>query len=179
MKHPIIIDGKKYKIKAIKDLTTAEFIELSKIENPDVLKYIAFQTGVTIDKAFFAIISPQVEKAIGKIPDITKMPVPKWVDKSKIIETVGQRHQIESSNVTGLELLVLCLAVSQARSNNFDEVQKLQDEYMKQPFAQVLPAGFFFFKTFRNGKKRGLKSFVLQLASTSIKNLKKALGLTG
>lgn len=168
MKHPITIDGKKYNIKAISELTTAEYLQLNKIKKPDVLKYISWQTGVSIKKIFFAVIDPKVEKAIGQIPDVTKMKVAKWVDKNKQIETVGQRHQIESSQVKGLELLVLCLAVSQARSNNFEDVEKLQAEYMKMPFTEVLPSGFFFFKNYKTGRKnaRSFLNWLLDLIKT-------------
>lgn len=176
---PIKIGEKKYNIKVISELTTAEFIELSKIEKPDVLKYVAWQTGVTNEKAFFAIIDPIVEKAIGTVPDITKMKMSKFFDKKKLIETVGQRHQIEGSGLTGYELLVLTLAVAQARSNNYEDVEKLRKKYMNMPFAEVLPAGFFFFKTYRTGKKSVRSYLNLILALIKIRSLKKVQGLKG
>src|SRR3972149_5816605 len=108
---PITISGKKYKIKPISALTTKEFIEMSTIKDMDYIKYIAWQTGEPFDKAFFAVTSITVEQAIGTAPDITKLPIPKWVDKNKIIDTVGQRHQVENSLLSGFELLVFCLAV--------------------------------------------------------------------
>lgn len=152
MKHPITIDGKKYNIKPISELTTAEFIELEKIEDLDYLKYISWQTGVSIDKTFYAIIDPKIYLAIGQKPDITKMKIPDWVDKNKKIDTVGLRHQVESSKLKNFDLLVLCLAVAQARSNNYEDVQNLIDQYMQMPFAEVLPSGFFFFKNYNRGK---------------------------
>lgn len=156
MLQPILIGGKKYKIKPIKDLTTEEFIELSKIENCDFIKYIAWQTGVSFEEAFYTKISKPVELAIGVSPDITKLPKSDKFDYTKLIDTVGQRHQVETLNVTGLELLVYCLAISQARSNNYEDVEKLRAEYLKENFAEILPAGFFFFKKYRAGRKRGL-----------------------
>jgi hypothetical protein len=152
MKIPIIISGKKYKIKAINDLTTKEFIEMSKIDNLDYVKYIAWQTKREFNDAFFAVTSKTVEKAIGNVPDITKIKRPKGFDYKNTIQTVGQRHQVESSNLTGYELLVFTLAVSQAKSNNIDDVNKLRDEYLKQSFSLILPAGFFFFRTLQTGK---------------------------
>ena len=169
---PIKIADKKYKIKTIDELSTAEFIELQKIEKPDVLKYVAWQTNTTYDKAFFAIISPTVEKAIGVIPDITKMSVAKWVNKKNIIDTVGQRHQVESSDLKGYELLVLCLAVAQARSNNFEDIEKLKSEYMTKPFAEILPSGFFFFKIYNYGKNKGQKRLSLRRVLTKIRSLR-------
>jgi len=169
---PIKIGPKKYKIKTITELNTTEFIELVKIENPDVLKYVAWQTNTTYDKAFFAIISPTVEKAIGTIPDITKMPVAKWVNKKNIIDTVGQRHQIESSDLKGYELLVLCLAVAQARSNNFEDIEKLRSKYMTMPFAEILPSGFFFFKIYNYGKNKERKRLSLRQVLTKIRSLR-------
>lgn len=158
MLHPITISGKKYKIKPIIELTTKEFIEMSAIENIDYVKYIAWQTGASFDDAFFAVTSKSVEDAIGKTPDITKLPVPRWVDKKKLIDTVGQRHQVENSGLSGFDLLVYCLAVSQGRSNNSDVIDQLRDRYLSMLFVEILPAGFFFFKNFRTGRKKGLMS---------------------
>lgn len=166
---PITILGRKYKIKSIRELTTAEYIELRSIKNMDFVKYIARQTGLSIDKTFFAIISKSVEKAIGAMEDITKMPRPKlkYIDYTRTIETVGQRHQIEACTLTEYKLIVFILAVSQARSANIDDVNKLYNEYMLRPWFEILPAGFFFLQTSKNGKSYGL-SFLKKLL-TSIK----------
>ena len=165
----IKIQDKSYRIKSISELTTKEFIELSKLPELNFVTYIAWQTGLNTDSAFFAVTSAAVEKAIGKIPDVTKLPLPKWPDYKKLIETVGQRHQIESCKLEGYELVVFILAVSQARSNNSDEVEKKRLEYLNLPFAEVLPAGFFFLKILNGGRKYALKSFVKRLFSTKIK----------
>lgn len=169
---PLKILNKKYQIKSIDELSTVEFINLSKIEKPDTLKYIAWQTGTTYDNAFFAVISPVVEKAIGMIPDITKLDFCKQFDKNDTINTIGQRHQIESSKVTGYELLVLTLAVSQAKSNNYDDVNRLISKYMEMSFKDILPSGFFFFKIYSSGKKRGLIYSLWQMALIKIESLR-------
>jgi hypothetical protein len=170
------INGKKYKIKTIPELTTEEFIELSELENLDTSKYISWQTGIDIKKTFFAIISKQVEKSIGKVPDIRKLHIPKWVNKKNIIETVGQRHQIENSNLKGYELLVFTLAVANAKSNNIDDVNELNDIYMQMPFMDILPAGFFFFKNYKNGKSEGRRLLNWLLGLIKISNLKNRQG---
>ena len=97
-----------------------------KIEELDLVKYISWQTGFKMKDAFFAVLSPAVEKAIGKVPDISQLKKPDidYVDYDKKIETVGQRHQVEQSGKEGFELLAFTLAVSQARSNNIDDVNK-------------------------------------------------------
>lgn len=159
---PIKIKGKPYRIKPITELTTKEFIALCKIENLDIVKYIAWQTGVKMDTAFFAITSPAVNKAIGQIPDITKLPFPKTFNKSNVIETVGQRHQIEGCGLDGFELLVFVLAVAQAKSNNIDDVNKLRADYLDRPFTEILPAGFFFYKNLNSGR-RGAVSYLKRL----------------
>jgi len=176
---PILISGKKYKIKAINELTTAEFIKLSKIENCDTVKYIAWQTKLSIQDSFFAVTSSTVVKAIGAVPKIEKIPRPKCFDYSKIIETIGQRHQIENSGKTGFELLVYCLAVSQARSNNSDKVNELEADYLTRPFTEILPAGFFFFQNYRDGKKSGLNFLNWLQGLTSIPKKKKRRELKG
>lgn len=177
MKIPIKIGSKKYIIKSIDELTTSEFIELSKIENLDTTKYIAWQTKTNMSDAFFAVIDNTIEKAIGQIHDVSKVHRPKlkYIDYSKLIDTVGQRHQIESSNTIGYELLVLCLAVSQARSANIDDVNKLKADYMQRPFLEVLPAGFFFFKSLQPGKKREVIYFLKLKVLTKIRTLRKLL----
>jgi hypothetical protein len=177
MKIPITIAGNKYSIRPINKLTTSEFIELSKIENLDVVKYISWQTGVRMNDAFFAVTSKSIELAIGQVPDVSKIKRPKlkYVDYSKTIETVGQRHQIESSGLTGFELLVYCLAVAQARSVNVEDVNRLRDEYMSKPFIEVLPAGFFFFKTYRFGRSNALSFLKKLLLLIRTSNLKKML----
>ena len=176
---PIKINNKKYKIKRIDQLTTKEFIELSKIvdecfalELPEseiqsqiVLKYISWQTGESFKNSFFATTSKSINEAIGKIPDITKLSLPKWIDKKNIIETIGQRHQIENSKLKGYELLVFTLAVANAKSNNIEDVNKLHDKYLQMPFMEILSAGFFFFKNYKYGKKsvRKLLNWLLDL----------------
>jgi hypothetical protein len=149
---PIKINGKPYRIKSIAELTTKEFCELSLIEACDITKYISWQTGLSLDDCFFAVSDKRIEIAIGVAPDITKLPKSPRFNYKLLIETVGQRHQVENSNKTGMDLLVYCLAVSQARSNNSDIVQELYANYLTRPFAQVLPAGFFFYRKYKPGR---------------------------
>lgn len=152
---PIKINGKRYKIKSIAELSTAEFIELSKIEALDYVKYISWQTKLSMKDSFFATTDKVIELAIGSVPDVSKIDKPKlkYVDYKKTISTVGQRHQVESCSLSGYELLVFCLAVSQAHSVNIDDVYKLRDDYMQKPWQEILPAGFFFFKIYSRGKR--------------------------
>lgn len=159
---PIKINGKKYQIKSISELTTSDFIELSKIEDLTFVKYIAFQTGLSLEEAFYCVTSNAIEKGIGIMPDVTVLKFCKRFDKKKLIETVGQRHQLETCNKTGLELLVYALAVAQAKSNNSDDVDHLYRLYMQQPFHEVLPSGFFFFKKYRFGRQ-SVMSFLKEL----------------
>ncbi|MFA5194853.1 MAG: hypothetical protein WC401_03540 [Bacteroidales bacterium] len=166
---PIKINNKKYRIKPIDHLTTKEFIEFAAVENPDLVKYIAWQAGVKMDDAFFATTSAQLEKAVGKMQDVTTYPRPHWPDYRKGIDTVGQRHQVESCSYTGFELLVFCLAVAQARSNNIDDVEKLRASYLDRQYLEILPAGFFFFNSYRTGRKPGLKFLRKLLSWTAIK----------
>jgi hypothetical protein len=181
MKIPIKIGDKKYSIKPIYDLTTAEFIELSKIDDLSMIKYIAWATESNLSDAFFAVVSKSIENAIGKIPDVSKMSRPKlkYIDYSKTIETVGQRHQIESSNLSGYELLVFVLAVSQAKSNNIDDVNHLRDSYMQLPFTEILPAAFFLYKILQYGRNK--EPFFLKRLRELMRilRLKKTLGLKG
>lgn len=175
---PIKINSKKYKIKSVDELTTGELIELSKIPELTTVKYISWQTEQSLKDSFFAVVDAATEQAIGKIPDITKMQRPRlsYVDYSKTIQTVGQRHQIEESNLKELELLVFILAVSQARSNNIDDVLKLQSDYMAKPWSEILPAGFFFFRNLRPGSNFATRNFrkVLALISMLRKKSKQA-----
>ena len=170
---PIKIAEKSYKIKSISELSTSEFLELSKIEGLTTVKYIAWQTGADLNSAFFAVTSSVVEAAIGTIPDITKLPRPKNFDYTKLIDTVGQRHQVENSGKTGYELLVFCLAVAQARSNNSDQVAVLEASYLEQPFELVLPAGFFFFQNYKAGKKSGQRYLSWLPGLIKMENLRK------
>ena len=170
---PITINDKKYKIKAVSELTCSELLDLSKVDdisNINTQKYIVWQTGEKLDDVFFCKIDSSVETLIGSAPDFTKMPKPKGYDYSKIIETVGQRHQVEQCKLEGVELLIFVLAVAQARSNNISDVHKLRDEYMSRPFFEVLPAGFFFFKTLGSGRKSVMTSLKRLFPSTKTKN---------
>ncbi len=159
---PIKIGEQKFKIKSIKELTTREFIELDKIQPCDIIKYISWQTGQKMDDCFFAVTSATVANAIGQIPDIRKMPCSKNFNYKTGIDTVGQRHQVETSELTGLELLVRCLAIAQAKSNNIDDIIKLETVYFDMPFTEILPSGFFFFRSYRYGKK-GVLNFLRKL----------------
>lgn len=180
---PIKINNIPYKIKSIADLTTSEFIELSKIEDCDTVKYIAWQTGVSMADSFFAVSSKVLDQAIGTAPDITKLKPSKKFIYSKTIDTVGQRHQVEACKYTSMELLVYCLAVAQARSNNSDDVDKLYSSYMSRPFEEILPAGFFFFKKYRHGSDKGLSfsrilQFLIKIARIRRLRVLKGLVLT-
>ena len=170
---PIKINGKRHRIKPINQLTTEEFIEISKIENLDLIKYISWSAKVKLNDAFFAVTSKTIEKAIGNIPNIEKIPLPKWAKKIKHIESIGQRHQVESCGLTGYELLIFTLAVSEARSNNIDDVNKLYDHYLSMPFIEVLPAGFFFFNRYRNGRNFVRRYLFRLLSSIKTQSLKK------
>ena len=154
---PIKIDGKKYKIKTIPELTTREFVDLLSIEELDPIKYIVWQTGIKDEDIFFANISKSVIQAIGQIPDVAKLPRSDRFDYSATVETLGQRHQVEACGKDGFELLTYTLAVAMAHSNNIDDVNKLYEAYLDQPFAEILPAGFFFFKILTNGRSKGRK----------------------
>lgn len=176
---PITINKKKYQVKPIAELTTAEFMEVVKIEGLTMVKYIAWSTGLKMEEAFFAITSNAVNSAIGIIPDISKLPRPDCFDYSNIIETVGQRHQIEASKLKDYELLVFVLAVSQAKSNNIDDVYKLRDEYMNRPFMEILPAALFFFRILAHGKSSVLNILKTLFSLISIRKSKNKLELTG
>lgn len=175
---PITISGHKYKIKSIPELTTTEFIELCRIQDLDFVKYISWQTGLSMSDTFFAVTSKGVEDAIGKVPDITKLPYPKHrkdLPQSKTIETVGQRYQVEGCGLQAFELLVFVLAVAQARSNNIDDVHQLRDQYLQQRFAEILPAGFFFMRMLKNGKRSGvsyLGRLAVLIGTQSLKKLR-------
>jgi hypothetical protein len=149
---PIKINNQRHKIKSIAELTTKEFIELAAIKDLDVVKYISWQLNVDLDVAFFAVTSKTLERAIGVVPDIRKLPRHKSFDYTKTIQTVGQRHQIEESHLEGFPLLVFTLAVSQACSTNIDNVKALQEQYMERPFTEILPSAFFFFRSLHPGK---------------------------
>jgi hypothetical protein len=170
---PIKINKKKYKIKSVAELSTREFIELSHIDNLDMVKYIAWQTKTDTSKAFFAVTDNVIELAIGKVPDVATMHRPKWPNYSHTIETVGQRHQIESSGLSGYELLVFVLAVAQARSTNIDDVNTLRDQYMDRPYTEILPAGFFFYKNLLPGRKFAAKSLEKLMALIKTIRLRK------
>lgn len=161
---PIKINNKKYSIKSIDELTTKEYIELSKIEGIEIVRYVAWQTNLTFEKAFFATTDKELEIAIGKTKDISKLPIlpVHYLNFKKSIETVGQRYQIETSKLEGYELLVFCLAVAQAQSNNIDDVHKLINYYNTKPWRETLPAGFFFYRLYRNGK-RFVDGFLMNL----------------
>lgn len=176
---PITIGKKKYDLKAIWELTTREFIELSKIKDIDIQKYIAWQLSLDADMVFFAKISPAIEAAIGVAPDITKLIPCAEFDLKKGIDTLGQRHQIEQCNKKDFELLVFTLAVSQAQSMNIDDVMKLYDEYMKKEFYKVLPTGFFFFNRSKRGSSSVLENFRRLQESIKIKRSRKRLALRG
>ena len=161
---PIKINNKKYSIKSINELTTKEYIEMTNIEGVDIVKYIAWQTGTEFNDAFFATTDKMLEKAIGQLKDISKLPIlpVRYINFKKSIETVGQRYQIETSNLEGYELLVFCLAVAQAQSNNIDDIHKLRDYYLTKPWQEILPAGFFFYRLYRNGR-RFVDNFLIKL----------------
>lgn len=169
---PIKIGGKPFKIKPINSLITREFVEVSKIKNLDLMKYIAWFTGVKNEDAFFAKISNTVVEAIGQFKPIEKMPFPNTFDKRKLIETIGQRHQIERCKKKDYELLIYILAVSQAQTNDTSKVNEMYESYLEMPYVEVLPAGFFFYKNLKTGSNLEMKSFVWRRWLKKIKSLR-------
>lgn len=173
---PIIVEGKKVQIKKIKELNVSDLIELEKIEGLNIVKYIAWATGISNEDAFFTKIDRHVIKAVGTFPPIDSLPVlPKYLDYS--VDTLGQRYQIESSNLQGYELVIFTLAVAMARSNNIDDVDRIVKELRERPYMEVLPAGVFFLKTLGVGKVTVRSIFRQTLMCLKIKILGKVLGL--
>lgn len=168
MNIPIKINDKKYTVKPALEMTVVEYVKFEALKVKDVPSYISMMTGIKMKDAFFAVMSPAIENAIGTVPDIRKVKKPKRsdIDYTKSIDTVGQRHQIEDANLSGARLLVLTLAVSQARSMNIDDVYKLRDKYMSEPFIEILPAAFFFFNRLRRGRNKGVSYLKKLVAST-------------
>lgn len=162
----------KYMIKSINELTTREFIKLSKIENPSIIDYLAISTGITYDKACeFKIEKPWlIQKAIGEIPDIEKLPVPEWTNKN-VIETIGQRYLIEtnSEKFKNYDLIVFVMAVAMKRTMNIDEIYKYMEYLYNRSFIEVIPAARFFFLNFKYGKSKG--NIILNLIRKLIKIL--------
>lgn len=170
---PIIISKKKYAIKSISELTTSEFIELTSIKDLDYVSYISWQTGETLENSFFAYHSKVIEDGIGVIQDFTKMHKSSTYDYNKLIDTVGQRHQVERSKKSGLELIVYCLAVSQVRSFDDSKIQQRYDYYMQQNWKKILPSGFFFMRTLRNGQSIGAKLLRMLKFKTAVLSIRK------
>jgi len=165
MNIPIKINGKKYVVPQLCDLSTKDFIEVAKIEGIvkdggsfDTVKYIAWYLKLNIKKAFFATLPDKLHRELSYFPDIekTKPPALDYIDTKKAIYTVGQRFQVEESSLKGYELTVFVLAVAQAESNNIDGVNELYHFYMSKPAVYILPHAFFFSKIYANGKNTGV-----------------------
>jgi len=176
---PIKILDKKYKIKAVDELTTAEYIELMKIEQLDIVKYIAWQTGIDTDSAFYAVTNKTLEKSIGRLKPVELMDRSPKFDYSKKIDTVGQRHQLEACRKDGYELLVYCLAVAQARSNNHEDVDKFYTKYMDSLYSDILPSGFFFYKNLQNGRQSVIGRLRMRLYLIRTRSRRKRQGFKG
>lgn len=171
---PITIGDKKYRIKAIKDLSTKEFIEVSGMDSIDLLKYIKWASGAKLEDVFFASISEQLRSAIGSFKAIADLPIPYKYSKCSI-DTVGQRNQIEACHKTGYDLVVFTLAVAICRDNNIDVVNKKVEQLMGEPYVEVIPAGVFFLNLLRNGKsseRNFLKRSLLYLKTKATEMLR-------
>ena len=165
MKIPIKINGKSYKVPMLCDLSTREFIEVSKIEGIatesgqfDSVKYIAWYLNLDTKDTFFATMPDKLHRELSYFPDVRNMALPilDYIDPKKTIETVGQRFQVEESSLKGYELTIFILAVAQAGSNNIDEINNLFDFYMTRPAVHILPYAFFFSKISKSGKSKGV-----------------------
>lgn len=161
MKIPIKINGKSYKVAQVCDLNTREFITVSKIKGIsakdgqfDTVKYIAWYLKLDTKEAFFATMPGKLHRELSYFPDVEKgaLPILSYIDPKKTIQTVGQRFQVEESSLKGYELAVFILAVTQAESNNIDDVNKLFELYMDKPAVYILSYAFFFSKIYKDGK---------------------------
>lgn len=172
---PLKINGQKLKIKAIHEMTAKEFIEFSKIENPDKIKYISFITGVEYLAIFNSKIPNNILAMIGELEDITKIKPPKSILGYPLnrydIDTVGQRFQLDNCNLKGYELLVFIVAVALANDPDLNKVNDFVKRLYDYPYREVMAAGNFFFQRSSFGKRKGLLSFtnIRALISTGLR----------
>ena len=156
---PIKINGKKKQIKPISELTTREYIDFMKIENPDKIKYIGFILKEEYITIFNSKISQSVLNMIGEIEDVTKLKPPVSILGYPIkrygIETIGQRFQLDNCGLKGYELLVFMTAVAIVNNIDLDRVREFEEKLYNLPYTEVLPAGYFFFLRSDYGRKRG------------------------
>lgn len=157
---PITINGKKYQVKSIDELTAKEFIEVSRIEQLDKMKYLEWATGLKFEIIYTTKISQQVLDLIGDIQDIETIPVPKYLMnkhvKSYEISTIGQRFQIETCKHKGFDLLVFIVAVAFVNNPDITKVTDYMKVLYKQNYKDVMAVGNFFFQNLQNGRNTGM-----------------------
>lgn len=158
---PITINNKKHKIKSIDELTTGEFIEVTRIENIDTLKYLAWATKVEYLTVFKSRIPDVVINEIGTIPDITKLKVTKQLLGKYVnrydVSMIGQRFIIETTKkYKGYDLLVFITAVAFTQSADLGEIEEYMERLYNEYFYLVLPVGNFFFQNLQNGRNTGV-----------------------
>ena len=168
---PITINEKKYMIKSCDELTTKEFFEINKIENLDLLKYISWATKEDYSKVFHARISESVIKQIGSLKD--DLPLPKKVIgipvEINIIDTIGQRFMIETSNKKESDLLIFVCAVALSKSEDYTVIEQYENRLLNALYTEVIPAAQFFFIHLQNGRNLGISSFRKTLLLIKIK----------
>lgn len=160
---PITINGKKYQIKSIDELTAREFIEVTRIENMDKIKYLEWSTKCKYEIIYTTKISPQVLELIGDIENIGDIPVPKFLLNKHVnsykIETIGQRFQIETSKYEGYDMLVFIVAVAFVNNPDISKVTYFMNILYDQNYKDVMAVGNFFFQNFMNGNNTGTSFF--------------------
>ena len=160
----IKINGKKYDIKPLSQLSVLEFVQIvDKARYIDLISYISALVGFEIDNANVKMNNIEVAERILLDADIDfgKIKVPNIFEYNKNLHIVNQmdtgvfgnryvfnlyRKQFEKEEISVVILCVYALSIMLSKEDEYVDIDKIFMKLMTMKWQIILPIGFFLSK---------------------------------
>ncbi len=162
------INGKKYDIKPLSQLSVLEFVQIvDKARYIDLISYISALIGFEIDSANVKMNNIDVAERILLDADIdfSKIKMPNIFEYNKGLHIVGQmdtgvfgnryvfnlyRKQFEKEEISVVVLCVYALSIMLSKEDEYADIDKIFMKLMTMNWQIILPIGFFLSKKLSN-----------------------------
>jgi hypothetical protein len=167
----IKINGKKYNIKPLSQLSVLEFVQIvDKARYIDLISYMSALTGIEIDSALVKLTKPENIEACERMLldcdiDFSKITTPNIFEFDNSTYIVNQmdsgifgnryvfnlyRRQFDKEQISIVMLCVYALAITLSKGDKYDDIDIIFPKLMRMNWQIVLPVGFFLSKKLSN-----------------------------
>jgi hypothetical protein len=164
----IKINGKKYNIKPLSQLSVLEFVQIvDKARYIDLISYMSALTGIEIDSANVKMNNIEIaERTLLDVDiDFSKIATPNIFEFDNSTYIVNQmdsgifgnryvfnlyRRQFDKEQISIVMLCVYALAITLSKGDKYDDIDIIFPKLMRMNWQIVLPVGFFLSKKLSN-----------------------------